>query len=120
MFSPHSTNVFKGQIQLRLKSVFFTSGSSYFTGFFYPIQNWTINAHCYLTIDHFKPSVNEIEHMDVKTFGRVNVLTVNNAITTLKGITLTVRSGAEVCCHGFILVIFTFSSKVRKRTKIRN
>ena len=85
-----------------VKKSFFTSSTSYFTGFFYPIQNWTINAHCYLTIDHFKPSVNEIEHMDVKTFGRVNVLTVNNAITTLKGITLTVRSGAEVCCHVFI------------------
>ena len=40
--------------------------------------------------------------MDVKTFGKVNVLTVNNAITTLKGITLTVRSGAEVRCHVFI------------------
>ena len=43
--------------------------------------------------------------MDVKTFGRVNVLTVNNAITTLKGITLTVRSGAEVSYHVFILII---------------
>ena len=42
------------------------------------------------------PSVNEIDHLDIKTFGKVNVLTANDALTTLKGSTLTVRSGAEV------------------------
>ena len=62
----------------------------------YPIANWTVNAYCYLTIDHFKPTTNEIDHLDVKTFGKVNVLTDNDALTILKGSTLTVRSGAEV------------------------
>ena len=66
------------------------------SGNFYPIQNWTVNAYCYLTIDHFQPAENDIEHLDIKTFGKVNVLTANDALTTLKGSTLTVRSGAEV------------------------
>ena len=63
---------------------------------FQPIQNWTVNAHCYLTIDHFVPTNNAIEHLDVKTFGKVNVLTENKALTTLTGSTLSIRSGAEV------------------------
>ena len=43
------------------------------------------------------PTTNEIEHLDVKTFGKVNVLTANDALTTLKGSTVAIRSGAEVC-----------------------
>ena len=68
----------------------------YFSEHFYPIQNWTVNAYCYLTIDHFVPTVNAIEHLDVKTFGKVNVLTENKALTTLTGSTVSIRSGAEV------------------------
>ena len=67
-----------------------------FSEHFYPIQNWTVNAYCYLTIDHFVPTVNAIEHLDVKTFGKVNVLTENKALTTLTGSTVSIRSGAEV------------------------
>ena len=42
------------------------------------------------------PTVNAIEHLDVKTFGKVNVLTENKALTTLTGSTVSIRSGAEV------------------------
>ena len=70
--------------------------TSLFSGYMYPIANWTVNAECYLTIDHFKPTTNETDHLDVKTFGKVNVHTDDDALTTLKGTTLTVRSGAEV------------------------
>ena len=61
-----------------------------------PVQNWTVNAYCELTIDHYTPMTNEIKHLDVKTFGKVNVLTANNSLTTLQGVTLTIRSGAQV------------------------
>ena len=49
----------------------------------------------------------------MKTFGKVNVLTDNDALTTLKGTTLTVRSGAEVRTF-LILGIF----KVRRKSLI--
>ena len=47
------------------------------------------------------PSTNEIENLDVKTYGEVNVVTANDALTTLIGKTLTVRSGAKVFVYSF-------------------
>ena len=48
------------------------------------------------------PSTNEIENLDVKTYGEVNVVTANDALTTLIGKTLTVRSGAKVFVYSFM------------------
>ena len=50
------------------------------------MDNVTVNAHCSLTID-------------IKTFGEVNVVTDREALTTLQGTSLTVRSGSKVWCH---------------------
>lgn len=56
-----------------------------------------MNARCSLTIDHHKVAENFIDHLDIKTFGSVKVFTEEEALTTLVGTTLTVRSGAKVC-----------------------
>jgi hypothetical protein len=53
-------------------------------------------GHCSLTIDHFKPTVNKIDHLDIKTFGEMKITTDREALTTIEGTTLTVRSGSLV------------------------
>jgi hypothetical protein len=60
------------------------------------MENITVNAHCSLTIDHFKPTVNKIDHLDIKTFGEMKITTDREALTTIEGTTLTVRSGSLV------------------------
>lgn len=60
------------------------------------MDNVTVNAYCSLTIDHYQPTTNVIVHLDIKTFGEVNVVTDREALTTLEGTTLTTRSGAKV------------------------
>lgn len=73
------------------------------SGHFEVMDNVTVNAYCSLTIDHYQPTTNMIDHLDIKTFGEVNVLTDSEALTTLQGTTLTVRSGskvmADILCH---------------------
>jgi hypothetical protein len=49
-----------------------------------------------LTIDHYQPTTNVIDHLDIKTFGEVNVVTDRESLTTLEGTTLIVRSGSKV------------------------
>lgn len=60
------------------------------------MDNVTVNAHCSLTIDHYQPTTNVIDHLDIKTFGEVNVVTDRETLTTLEGTTLIVRSGSKV------------------------
>jgi hypothetical protein len=60
------------------------------------MDNVTVNAHCSLTIDHHQPTTNVIDHLDIKTFGEVNVVTDRESLTTLEGTTLIVRSGSKV------------------------
>jgi len=67
-----------------------------FAGHFRAMENITVNARCNLTIDHHEPTTNVINNLDIKTFGSVNVFTEDEALTTLQGTTLTVRSGAKV------------------------
>jgi hypothetical protein len=57
--------------------VIFTSGH------FETMENITVNAHCSLTIDHFKPTVNKIDHLDIKTFGEMKITTDREALTTI-------------------------------------
>ncbi|KAH3816409.1 hypothetical protein DPMN_117925 [Dreissena polymorpha] len=59
------------------------------------MENITVNARCNLTIDHHTPTTNKINNMDIKTFGGVRVFTEDEALTTLKGTSLTIRSGAR-------------------------
>ena len=56
----------------------------------------TVSARCNVTIDHHTPTVNLITNLDIKTYAEVMVITDREATTTLKGHTLTVRSGAKV------------------------
>lgn len=60
------------------------------------MENVTVNARCNVTIDHHTITVNVVDNLDIKTFGSVNVFTEEEALTTLTGTTLTVRSGARV------------------------
>lgn len=60
------------------------------------MENITVNARCNLTIDHHTITENVIDNLDIKTFGSVAVFTEEEALTTLIGTTLTVRSGARV------------------------
>jgi hypothetical protein len=60
------------------------------------MENFTVNARCNLTIDHHKVTENSIDNLDIKTFGSVRVFTEEEALTTLVGTSLTVRSGARV------------------------
>lgn len=81
----------------------------YISGFFRTMENITVNARCNLTIDHYQPTTNIIDNLDVKTYGSVTVFTEEEALTTLKGITLTVRSGAKVSivvCRYLTTVMF--------------
>lgn len=66
------------------------------TGYFEDMDNITVNARCNLTIDHHEETTNVIESLDIKTFGSVTVFTEEDALTTLQGTDLTVRSGARV------------------------
>lgn len=68
----------------------------FLSGHFETMENVTVNAYCSLTIDHYEPTVNKIDHLDIKTFGDMSVTTNREALTTLVGTTLTVRSGAQV------------------------
>jgi hypothetical protein len=61
------------------------------------MENITVNALCNMTIDHHEQTTNVIDNLDIKTFGSVDVFTEDEALTTLTGTTLTVRSGAKVC-----------------------
>ncbi|KAL4226615.1 hypothetical protein ACF0H5_014598 [Mactra antiquata] len=68
----------------------------YIKGHFRSMDNITVNARCNLTIDHHVITENIIDNLDIKTFGSVNVFTEEEALTTLIGTTLTVRSGARL------------------------
>ena len=65
-------------------------------GHFETMENVTVNAYCSMTIDHYVPTISRIDHLDIKTFGDMSVRTDNEAMTTILGTTLTVRSGAKV------------------------
>ena len=52
-----------------------------------------------MTIVRQEPIGNEINNLDIKSFGKLLVLTDNEAITTLSGQNLYVRSGAEVMAY---------------------
>lgn len=60
------------------------------------MENITVNARCNLTIDHHQQTTNVIDNLDIKTFGSVDVFTEDEALTTLQGTALTIRSGARV------------------------
>jgi len=64
------------------------------------MENITVNARCNLTIDHHQQTTNVIDNLDIKTFGSVDVFTEDEALTTLQGTTLTIRSGARVSLFG--------------------
>ena len=68
------------------------------------MENITVNARCNLTIDHHTITENTIGNLDIKTFGSVAVFTEEQALTTLIGTSLTVRSGARVS-HCFIYTL---------------
>ncbi|XP_033745596.1 uncharacterized protein LOC117331111 [Pecten maximus] len=68
----------------------------YIKGHFDVMYNVTLNSGCRMTLDHFKETVNQIENLDIKTFGELYVFTDQEALTTLKGTSLTVRSGAKL------------------------
>ncbi|XP_060557569.1 uncharacterized protein LOC132717977, partial [Ruditapes philippinarum] len=68
----------------------------YVKGYFHSMENFTVNARCNLTIDHHKVTENSIDNLDIKTFGSVRVFTEEEALTTLVGTSLTVRSGARL------------------------
>ncbi|KAK3576662.1 hypothetical protein CHS0354_004947 [Potamilus streckersoni] len=72
-------------------------------GSFSSMENVTINANCSFTIDHHEPTRNVIDHLDIKSFASVHVLTDMEAQTTLVGTTLTVRSGAEIFSNDLVL-----------------
>lgn len=55
-----------------------------------------INSQCNVIIDHHEVITNMIKELDVKTFGKLEVVTDRDALTTIEGERLTVRSGAKV------------------------
>jgi hypothetical protein len=75
------------------------------------MENITVNALCNLTIDHHTITENTIDNLDIKTFGSVAVFTEEEALTTLIGTTLTVRSGARVSHHFFLNCIDSYLSE---------
>lgn len=60
------------------------------------MENVTISAYCNLTIDHHTPTVSQIERLDIKSYGTLNIVTDLEATTRLTGLELDVRSGAKV------------------------
>ena len=74
-------------------------------GSFEDMENVTVSSHCSLTIDHHEPTINEIERLDIKSYGEVRVITDQEATTKLKGLELDIRSGATVCEINFFSTI---------------
>ena len=74
-------------------------------GSFDDMENVTISSGCSVTIDHYEPTVNEIERLDIKSYGQLLAVTESDATTTLKGLELDIRSGSMVCIVQGILNI---------------